>query len=92
LTPVGAHDPPEESVTMIIQLASAPTEHILASHFVLSGMKDLFLLVGGIVAAILCAVIAKAKGYSALLFAILGFFFSILTLIVVIVIPRRTHR
>jgi hypothetical protein len=36
-----------------------------------------------------CAVIAGAKGRSAVLFGILGLFFSLITLIVVIVIPRK---
>ncbi len=32
---------------------------------------------------------AKSKGYSAVLFGILGLIFSIITLIVVLVIPRK---
>jgi len=39
--------------------------------------------------AVICGLIAKSKGHSTILFAILGFFFSIITLIVVLVIPRR---
>jgi hypothetical protein len=52
-------------------------------------IKGIFVLIGGIIAAVLCGLIAKTKGYSALLFAVLGFFFSIITLIVVLVIPRK---
>lgn len=37
----------------------------------------------------ICAVVGKSKGYSALLFGLLGLFFSLITLIVVLVIPRR---
>jgi len=33
--------------------------------------------------------VAKTKGYSALLFGVLGLLFSIITLIVVLVIPRK---
>jgi hypothetical protein len=44
---------------------------------------------GGVIAAILCGVVGRAKGCSAMLFAILGFFFSIIALIVVLVIPKR---
>jgi len=33
--------------------------------------------------------VAKGNGYSAILFGVLGFFVSLITLIVVLVIPRR---
>lgn len=66
-------------------------DHVEAAGFILKGIKGIFLLIGGIIAAVLCAIVAKTKGYSALLFAVLGFFFSIITLIVVLVIPRRTR-
>ena len=46
-------------------------------------------VVGSIIAAIICAVIAGVKGRSSLGWGILGLFFSILTLIVVIVIPSK---
>jgi hypothetical protein len=42
-----------------------------------------------VIAAIVCAVIAESKGRSAIGWGILGLFFSILTLIVVIVIPSK---
>ncbi len=51
--------------------------------------QGIFVLIGGIIAALVCGLIAKTRGYSALLFAVLGFFFSIITLIVVLVIPRK---
>lgn len=76
---------------MLTVLASS-THQALAAGVILSGVKGVFYLVGGIIAAIVCAVIARFKGYSALLFAILGFFFSIITFIVVLVIPRRRGR
>ncbi|MDQ6649464.1 MAG: deoxyribodipyrimidine photolyase [Actinomycetota bacterium] len=69
-------------------LASSPG-HLLAAGFILSGIKGIFYLIGAIVAAVICAVVAGGKGYSAILFGILGFFFSIITLVVVLVIPRK---
>lgn len=77
---------------MLHQLATGPT--VEQAGFILSGIKGIFYLIGGIIAAVLCAIIAKAKGYStgiSVLFAVLGFFFSIITLIVVIVIPRQNR-
>ncbi len=74
---------------MLQQLLASSDQHALAAGFILSGIKGIFVLIGGIIAAIICGLIAKTKGYSALLFAVLGFFFSIITLIVVLVIPRK---
>ena len=73
----------------MVQLVAAHAQQVVAAGFILSGIKGIFILIGGIIAAVICAVVAKSKGYSALLFGILGFFFSIITLIVVLVIPRR---
>lgn len=70
-------------------VAALSTGHLEAAGFILRGIKGIFVLIGGVIAAIVCAVIAGAKGRSALLFGILGFFFSIITLIVVIVMPRK---
>ena len=70
-------------------LAAAPTQ-VQAAGFILSGIKGIFVAIGSVIAAVLCAVIAGAKGRSAVLFGILGLFFSLITLIVVIVIPRKT--
>ncbi len=74
---------------MIQHLLTAAPAHLLAAGFILSGIKGIFYLIGGIVAAVICALVAGSKGYSAILFGILGFFFSIITLVVVLVIPRR---
>ena len=74
---------------MLQQLLASSDQHVLAAGFILSGIKGIFVLIGGIIAAIICGLISKTKGYSALLFAVLGFFFSIITLIVVLVIPRK---
>lgn len=70
-------------------LAVLPADHLEAAGFILRGIKGIFVLIGGAIAAIICAVIAAAKGRSALLFGVLGFFFSIITLIVVIVLPSK---
>lgn len=70
-------------------LLAGADQHLQAAGFILRGIRGLFLLFGGIIAAVICAVVAKSKGYSALLFGLLGLFFSIITLIVVFVIPRK---
>ena len=74
---------------MLSHLIAAPQMHLMAAGMILSGIKGVLYLIGGVIAAVLCGLIAKAKGYSAVLFAVLGFFFSIITLIVVLIIPRR---
>ncbi len=73
----------------LVLTPAATTTHVEAAGFILSGIKGIILLIGGVIAAVISALVAKAKGYSALLFAVLGLFFSIITLIVVLVIPRR---
>lgn len=47
-------------------------------------------LIVALLVAWLCARIAGSKGYSPVLFGILGFFFWLITLIVVLVLPRKT--
>jgi hypothetical protein len=47
-------------------------------------------LVVGIICAIACYVIADNKGRSVILWPILGFFFPIIGLIIVLVLPRRS--
>jgi Na+/melibiose symporter-like transporter len=66
--------------------------HLEASHFILHGIRALFVAIGSIIAAVICAVIAAAKGRSALLYGVLGLFFSIITLIVVVILPSRRNR
>ncbi len=53
--------------------------------FILRGIRGVL----AITANVICAFVAKSKGYSAVLFGILGLIFSIITLIVVLVIPRK---
>ena len=77
---------------MLTPVLSAASQHVDAAGFILHGIKAIFVLIGSVIAAILCAVIAAAKGRSALLYGILGLFFSILTLIVIIVLPSNRQR
>lgn len=75
---------------MIHDLILAVQTQPEAAGFILRGIKGIFVAIGSVIAAVICAVIAGTKGRSALGWGILGLFFSIITLIVVIVIPRKT--
>ncbi len=66
--------------------AAAPLD---AAGFILRGIRAIFVIIGSVVAAIVCALIAAVKGRSALLYGICGLFFSIITLIVIILLPSR---
>ncbi|MCV7163003.1 deoxyribodipyrimidine photolyase [Mycobacterium stomatepiae] len=61
----------------------------IAAGFILRGIKGIFVFIGSVVAAIVCGLIAAMKGRNPLGWGLLGLFFSILTLIVVIVIPSK---
>ena len=61
----------------------------LAAGLILKGIKGIFYLIGGVIAAIICGVVAAMKGRNPFGWGILGLFFSILTLIVIIVIPSK---
>lgn len=74
---------------MIHDLILAAQTQPEAAGFILRGIKGIFVLIGSIVAAVICAIIAGFKGRSAIGWGILGLFFSIITLIVVIVIPSK---
>jgi hypothetical protein len=74
---------------MLHQLLLASYSQPEAAGFILRTIHYIFLLIGGVIAAIVCAVIAGAKGRNPFGWGILGFFFSILTLIVVAVIPSK---
>lgn len=74
---------------MIHDLILAAQTQPEAAGFILRGIKGIFVAIGSIIAAIICAVIAGLKGRSAIGWGILGLFFSIITLIVVIVIPSK---
>jgi Na+/melibiose symporter-like transporter len=60
-----------------------------AAGLILHGIKGIFVAIGSIIAAIVCGFIAATKGRNPLGWGILGLFFSILTLIVVIIIPSK---
>lgn len=74
---------------MLQELVLSAQSQPEAAGFILGGIKGIFVAIGSIVAAIVCALIAGTKGRSALGWGVLGLFFSILTLIVVIVIPSK---
>jgi Na+/melibiose symporter-like transporter len=71
--------------TMVIAAQNNPE----AAGLVLRGIKGIFVAIGSIIAAIICGVVAAMKGRSFLGWGILGLFFSIITLIVIIVIPSK---
>ena len=56
--------------------------HILWFYWIIALIVDL-------VFAWICYTIAKGKGRSAWLYAIFGFFFSIITLIVILLLPSK---
>jgi hypothetical protein len=74
---------------MLHSVILASTQYPEAAGLILKGIKGIFVLIGGVIAAIVCGVIAAMKGRNPLGWGILGFFFSIITLIVVIVIPSK---
>lgn len=74
---------------MLHSLVLASGEIPLAAGFIVRGIKGTFVAIGSVIAAIICAIIAGAKGRSALGWGFLGLFFSILTLIVVIIVPSK---
>ncbi|OBH52424.1 deoxyribodipyrimidine photolyase [Mycobacterium sp. E2479] len=61
----------------------------VAAGLILRGIKGIFVAIGSIIAAIICGVIAMMKGRNPFGWGLLGLFFSILTLIVVIIIPSK---
>ena len=74
---------------MLHQLLLASYSQPEAAGFILRSIHFVFLTVGGVIAAIISGVIAATKGRNPFGWGILGLFFSILTLIVVIVIPSK---
>ena len=74
---------------MLHNLVLVAAQEPQAAGFILRSIKGIFVAIGSIIAAIICAVIAGTKGRSAIGWGILGLIFSILTLIVVIVIPSK---
>jgi hypothetical protein len=78
-----------EEVVMLHQLLLASYSQPEAAGFILRGIKGIFVAIGSIIAAVICGVVAAMKGRSFLGWGILGLFFSIITLIVIIVIPSK---
>jgi Na+/melibiose symporter-like transporter len=74
---------------MLHSVLLATSDNVEAAGFILRGIKGIFIAIGSVIAAIVCAVVAATKGRSALGWGVLGLFFSIITLIVVIVIPSK---
>jgi hypothetical protein len=76
-------------MAMLHGLLLAAQDNPQAAGLIKGTIKFIFVAIGSIIAAIICAVIAGMKGRSALGWGILGLFFSILTLIVVVIIPSK---
>jgi Na+/melibiose symporter-like transporter len=74
---------------MLHQIVLAAQDNPQAAGFILKGIKGIFVAIGSVIAAIVCAVIAGTKGRNPFGWGILGLFFSIITLIVIIVIPSK---
>lgn len=70
-------------------LVLAAPDNVQAAGLILRGIKGIFVAIGSIIAAIICGVVAAMKGRNPFGWGILGLFFSILTLIVIIVIPSK---
>jgi len=70
-------------------LLMAAQAHPEAAGFILSGIKGIFVAIGSIIAAIVCGSVAAVKGRNPFGWGILGLFFSIITLIVVLIIPSK---
>jgi Na+/melibiose symporter-like transporter len=76
-------------MAMLHHLVFVAQNNPQAAGFILSGIKAIFVAIGSIIAAIVCAVVAGIKGRNPIGWGILGLFFSIITLIVIIVIPSK---
>ena len=60
-----------------------------AAGLIIRGIKGIFVAIGSIIAAVICGIIAAMKGRNPLGWGILGLFFSILTLIVIVIMPSK---
>ena len=74
---------------MLHSVVLAASDNIVGAGFILRGIKGIFVAIGSIIAAVICAVIAGIKGRNPFGWGLLGLFFSILTLIAIIVIPSK---
>jgi hypothetical protein len=78
-----------KGIGMLHELVLAAQSQPEAAGFILRGIKGIFVAIGSIIAAIVSAIIAATKGRNPFGWGILGLFFSILTLIVVSIIPSK---
>lgn len=76
---------------MLHELVLAAQSQPEAAGFILRGIKGIFVAIGSIIAAVVCAVVAGTKGRNPIGWGILGLFFSILTLIVIVIIPSKKN-
>jgi hypothetical protein len=74
---------------MLHTMVLAAQDNVEAAGLIVRGIKFIFYSIFGIIAAIICGVVAAMKGRNPLGWGILGLFFSIITLIVIIVIPSK---
>jgi Na+/melibiose symporter-like transporter len=74
---------------MLHGLVLAAHDNPQAAGLILRGIKGIFVAIGSIIAAIVCALVAGMKGRNPLGWGILGLFFSIITLFVIFVIPSK---
>lgn len=74
---------------MLHEIVLAAQSNPEAAGFILRGVKGIFVAIGSVVAAIICAMVASMKGRSAIIWGLFGLFFSILTLIVVAIVPSK---
>lgn len=74
---------------MLHQLVLAAQDNPQAAGLILRGIKGIFVAIGSVIAAIVVGLIASMKGRNPLGWGLLGLFFSIVTLIVIIVIPSK---
>jgi hypothetical protein len=81
-----------KEIIMLHSLVLAAQDNPQAAHLIFKAIKGIFYLIGGVIAAIVCAIIAATKGRNPFGWGLLGFFFSILTLIVIIFIPSKRNR
>jgi hypothetical protein len=81
-----------EEIAMLHGFILAAQQNPEAAGFILKGIKGIFVAIGSIIAAIVCGVIAGVKGRNPFGWGILGLFFSILTLIVIVVIPSKDKK
>ena len=74
---------------MLHGLVLAAQDNPQAAGFILKGIKGIFVAIASSIAPVVCGVVAATKGRNPLGWGILGLFFSILTLIVIIVMPSK---